>query len=157
MAGGFPVSAIAGRRALMQSFGDLSVTHSGTYNSSVYCMAATLAALNMLSADDGARLQGAHAIGARLMSGIQEAGQEAGVRVRGVPTVFHVSFGGSESVVDYRTFTSRDTKAGERFWLALQERGIRTTPDGLWFVSTAHTQADADRTLAAVAEAMNDV
>ena len=65
-----------------------------------------------------------------------------------------MSFNDADEVVDYRTFTSRDKEASVRFWLALQERGIRTTPDGLWFVSTAHTQEDVDKTLAAVAESM---
>ena len=159
MAGGFPVSAIAGKREYMQPFGDMSVTHSGTYNSNVPCMAATLAALNMLSANDGAFLKHAQAMGAQLISGIEEAGKKADkhVHVRGVPSVFHVSFNDAEEVVDYRTFTSRDNEASVRFWLALQERGVRTTPDGLWFVSTAHTQEDVGRTLAAVTEAMKVV
>ena len=44
-----------------------------------------------------------------------------------------------------------------RFWLAMQERGIRTTPEGLWFVSTALTEADVEKTLAAVAECLEVV
>ncbi len=159
MAGGFPVSAIAGKRQYMQAFGDLSVTHAGTYNSNAPCMAATVAALNLLSANNGAVLKHAHAMGTRLISGIAEAGRKAGkhVHVRGVGPVFHVSFNDAREVVDYRTFTSRDTQAGERFFLALQQRGIRTTPDGLWFVSTAHTPQDVERTLAVVREAMDVV
>ena len=159
MAGGFPVSALAGRREWMRAFGDLSVTHSGTYNSNGPCMAASLAAMRMLAADGGALLKHAHEIGRQLMEGIQEAGRRTGknVHVRGVPPVFHVSFNDTEEIVDYRTSLSRDREAYARFWLALQERGVRTIPDGLWFVSTAHTQRDVEQTLAAVAEAMEVV
>ena len=159
MAGGFPVSAVAGKRQFLAAFGDLSVTHSGTYNSSAPSMAASLAAMGMLAADGGAALAHAHAMGAQLMAGIGEAGRKAGqdVHVRGLPAIFHVSFSAAEKVVDYRTFTNHDAEAYGRFSLALQERGIRTVPDGQWFVSTAHTQADVDRTLAAVAEAMKEV
>lgn len=159
MAGGFPVSAIAGKREYMQAYGDLSVTHAGTYNSSAPYMAATLAALNMLSADGGALLEQAHTLGRRLMDGIREAGRRTGkdVHVRGVGTVFHVSFNDAEEIVDYRTSLSKDAAAYERFWGALQERGVRTVPGGTWFVSTAHTPEDIDRTLAAVDEAMSAV
>ncbi len=156
MAGGFPVSAVAGRREYMEEFGTLTVTHAGTYNSNPPCMAATRAALDMLSADDGALLKHAHAMGEQLMTGIKALGRAAGrdVHVRGVPTAFFVSFNDREEIVDYRTSTTRDRDAYGRFWTALQERGIRTIPEGLWFVSTAHTQADVDETLAAVKEAM---
>lgn len=156
MAGGFPVSAIAGKRDYMQAFGDLSITHAGTYNGGPPCMAATKAALGMLSADGGALLEHAHAMGRRLMDGVQAAARKIGkdVHIRGVPTAFFVSFNDKVEVVDYRTSLSRDREAYARFWLALQDRGVRTIPDGLWFVSTAHTPADVDKTLAAIAEAM---
>jgi len=159
MAGGFPVSAIAGKRRFMQAFGDLSITHAGTYNSNAPCMAATLAALTMLSADGGGLLKHAHAMGRQLMDGIRDIAARAGKKahVRGVPPAFHVSFNGADEVVDYRTATARDDAAYGRFWMALQERGIRTIPHGLWFVSTAHTQHDVDRTLAAVSEAIRVV
>ena len=159
MAGGFPVSAIAGKAEYMKAFGELTVTHSGTYNSNVPCMAATVAALGALSADGAALLENAHAMGRQLMAGIETLAQEAGkqAHVRGVPPVFHVSFSETEDVVDYRTFQSRDKDAYTRFWLALQENGVRTTPDGLWFVSTAHTQDDVDQTLDAVAKALGEV
>ncbi len=156
MAGGFPISATAGKAAYMEAFGDLSVAHSGTYNSNGPCIAATIAALDMLSADRGSLLAKTHRLGRRLMDGIQQAGREAGreVHIRGVPPVFHVSFNDREEIVDYRSSLSRDTAAYDRFWLALQERGVRTVPGGLWFVSTAHTDADIDQTLDAVGETM---
>jgi len=159
LAGGFPVSAVAGKRETMQMFGDLSVTHAGTYNSSGPCMAAVLAAMNMLSADDGAILKHAHEMGSLLMDGIQEAATKNGkdIHIRGVPTAFFVSFNDSEEIVDYRSSLSRDRDAYARFWTAMQERGVRLIPDGLWFVSTAHTCEDVDQTLAVVNEVMKEV
>jgi glutamate-1-semialdehyde 2,1-aminomutase len=35
----------------------------------------------------------------------------------------------------------------------LQDRGVRVVPEGIWFVSTAHTDDDVERTLAAVEDA----
>lgn len=159
MAGGFVVSAIAGKAEHMKAFGELTVTHSGTYNSNAPCMAATIAALDMLSENDGALLKHTHAMGKQLMDGVAQLGAKAGkqVHVRGLPPAFHISFNETEEVTDYRTFQSRDKEAYGRFWDALQERGVRTTPDGLWFVSTAHTQDDVDKTLEAVEAALTEV
>ncbi|MBN1342288.1 MAG: aspartate aminotransferase family protein [Phycisphaerae bacterium] len=159
MAGGFPVSAIAGKAEYMNAFGELTITHAGTYNSNAPCMAATVAALTALSENDAALLRHAHAMGKQLMDGIAKLAKDAGkqAHVRGVPPAFHVSFNETEEVVDYRTFQSRDKDAYARFWAALQENGVRTIPDGLWFVSTAHTQQDVDKTLEAVAKALKEV
>jgi glutamate-1-semialdehyde 2,1-aminomutase len=159
MAGGFPVSAIGGKRAWMEKFGDMSVTHSGTYNSSAPCMAATLAALNMLSADDGALLKHAHAMAAQLKEGIGVAMRKASkqARIRGAGAVFHVSFNEPMEATDYRTYTKRDAAAATRFWTALQDRGVRITPEGLWFVSTAITEADVAATLDAVRDCVEVV
>ena len=48
MAGGWPVSALAGDAGLMAKFGTGEVNHSGTFNSSVMAMAATVATLGVL-------------------------------------------------------------------------------------------------------------
>ena len=79
------------------------------------------------------------------------------VHLRGVPTVFSLSFGDREELVDYRSSTARDLEAYARFWAAMQQRGIRLIPEGLWFVSTAHTQTDVEQTLAAAEESMKEV
>ena len=159
LAGGFPASAVAGKGEYMQAFGDGTISHAGTYNSNGPCMAAALAAMTALSENDGALLKHAHAMGELLMTGIREEAKRAGknVHIRGVGTVFFVSFNDREEIVDYRTSLGRDREAYTRFWLALQERGVRTIPDGLWFVSTAHTQQDVEQTLTAVAEAIKKV
>lgn len=159
MAGGFPVSALAGRRSYMQSIGDLSVTHSGTYNSNAPCMAATVAALDVLTTDDGAALRHVHDLSRTLMEGLTAAGQRAGRRVtiRGVPGVFFVGIDETGPVTDYRSFARQDKSPHARFWSALQNRGIRTIPGGLWFISTAHTPQDIEQTLAAAAEAFREV
>jgi glutamate-1-semialdehyde 2,1-aminomutase len=46
-----------------------------------------------------------------------------------------------------------DTPRYHRFAAALLERGVRVIERGLWYVSTAHTDADIDETLAVVREA----
>ncbi|HXK95406.1 MAG TPA: aspartate aminotransferase family protein, partial [bacterium] len=78
---------------------------------------------------------------------------------RGVPPVFHVSFVPSPSVpvTDYRTAQQADKALARRFWIELQERGVRVIPEGLWFVSTAHTERDVEETVNAAAAALRAV
>ncbi len=159
VAGGFCVSVLAGKAALMDEIATLGTVHAGTYNSNPPCMAACKAALGMLEADGGTVYTSIFARGEALMKGIAELGRRAGKRVsvRGLPPCFHVSFGEPEESVDYRTYARRDAAAQDRFWEALQERGVRIVPEGTWFVSAAHTDDDVALTLEAAAQALGVV
>jgi glutamate-1-semialdehyde 2,1-aminomutase len=66
--------------------------------------------------------------------------------------MFHVAFV-DEPLRDYRSASRMDTPRYHRFAAALLERGVRVIERGLWYVSTAHTDADIDETLAVVREA----
>jgi glutamate-1-semialdehyde 2,1-aminomutase len=157
VAGGFCVSVLAGKAALMDEIATLATVHAGTYNSNPPCMAACKAALGMLGSGELHRQ--IFARGEALMAGIRELGRKAGKKlsVRGLPPCFHVSFGEPEEAVDYRTYTRRDAAAHDRFWEALQENGVRIVPEGTWFVSAAHTEEDVGRTLEAVSRALEAV
>jgi glutamate-1-semialdehyde 2,1-aminomutase len=159
VAGGFCVSVLAGKAALMDEIATLSTVHAGTYNSNPPCMAACKAALDALTAGDGAAYRRIQARGEALMKGIRELGLKAGKRVsvRGLPACLHVSFGEPEEAVDYRTYSRRDAAAQDRFWEGLQDAGVRIVPEGTWFVSAAHTEEDIARTLEAVEAALGKV
>jgi len=155
LAAGLPVSAVAGRRELMRHFGDLSVTHAGTYNSNAPCMAAALAALDELTDGGGRAYEHLRRVGTRLMEGLARV--VPGLVVRGLPAVFHLSFGGRPDAYDYRTYVERDAERYRRLAVALQERGVRVVPEGIWFVSTAHGDEDVDRTLEAARQAAREL
>jgi len=158
MGAGTLVSAVAGKAKYMDSFGTLETMHAGTYNAAPYCMAAVKTALDLLSENSGALLAKTHSTAYALMQGLEEIAKESSLpmAIRGVPPVFHLSFlpEGSQPVVDYRTVLQSDAPLMRKFWIALQERGIRITPEGLCFVSTAHTEKDVEETLAAVKDAL---
>ena len=159
MAGGIVVSALAGKEKYLRLYGELKAVHAGTYNANPPAMAGTLAALTLLSEDGGALLNKAHKTGRALMAGIAEIAAKSSlpVTIRGVPPTFHVSFlpESAEEVVDYRTAQQTDAAMTRQFWVELQSRGVRVTPEGLWFVSTAHTDKDVEQTLNAVKDALS--
>jgi glutamate-1-semialdehyde 2,1-aminomutase len=101
MAGGWPVSALAGKAELMDLIGD-RVVHAGTFNSSVPACAAVIATLTALRTDPPYQRVEEH--GTALMRRIRSlaASLDSGLRVQGLPAAFHVSFGDGEPVrVDY--------------------------------------------------------
>jgi glutamate-1-semialdehyde 2,1-aminomutase len=143
MAGGWPVSAVAGRADLMAGIGAGRVNHSGTFNSSVMAMAATVATLGELVQDPP--YQRIHEHGTALMDGIRALGAKYGlpIHVQGVPAAFHVSYGEVEAT-DFRTLQALDLARYERLAEALIDQGVWVAGRGVWYVSAAHGPTELD-------------
>jgi glutamate-1-semialdehyde 2,1-aminomutase len=156
MAGGFPISCLAGRAALMNLIGQGLVMHGGTYNSNVVCVVAAVATIEQLSEENGAAYDRMNRLGQSLMDGLRQIGREfgAGLVVQGLGSVFHTYFGGEKRLVDYRSYCAVDQMRLIQFVDALLECGVRITGRGTWFLSTAHSEADIEETLAAARRAM---
>ena len=156
IANGFPVAALAGRADLLDLFVTGGVVHGGTYNSQCISMAATVATLRGLTP---ALYRTIETRGTRLMHGIQEALDRAGVRaiVTGFPGIFHVGFGLDAPARNYRDLTRLDRPAYVAFTTALLRRGVRALERGAWFLSIEHDDAVIDATLEAVEDAAREV
>lgn len=155
MAGGVPISCLAGKRELMELIASNRVNHSGTFNSNVMVMAAAVATLSAL--EDAGVYERLYGLGQRLMEGLQELVGETGreARIEGPGPMFHLAFTDGELFHDYRTLvehTDRDTY--HRLVALLLDAGIRVIPRGIWYISTAHTEADVEFTLEAVRSAL---
>ncbi|HXF60990.1 MAG TPA: aspartate aminotransferase family protein [Caldilineaceae bacterium] len=159
MAGGFANAALVGKRALMQRFAQ-DVNHSGTFNSNVISMAASVAAIAELEKDDGAVYRHLERIGTQLMEGLRELGRrhELPLHVQGMPAAFHVSFTEQPPIRDYRDYAQHCDKARyDAFTLEMLKRGVRLIGRGLWYVSAAHTDEHVARTLEAADQALERV
>lgn len=155
---GFPVSALAGRRDIMELFASGRVNHSGTYNANVTSISAALAALGALSASGGAVYERMNARGRVLMDGIAQVARQQGIdlQVSGLPTAFHTCFA-SHPIHDYASYMRADQRRLSAFLLALLKCHIRPTGRGTWFLSTEHTEGDIETTLEAVRRALRDL
>jgi glutamate-1-semialdehyde 2,1-aminomutase len=152
---GFPVSALAGRRDIMELFASGKVNHSGTYNANVPSIVAALVALRELSAGNQAVYRRINAHGQALMDGIGQAAKKLGIalQISGLPSAFHTCFA-NHPIHDYTTYMQADHQRLSEFLLALLECRVRPTPRGTWFVSAAHTESDIKMTLEAVGRAL---
>jgi glutamate-1-semialdehyde 2,1-aminomutase len=146
--GGAPLSGVAGRREiLMQMFE--GVSFGGSFNGNPVSMASSHATLTELARNNGAALAHAHVMGERLMTGIREIANRAGVPVlvSGFGTSFAIHFTEHTELTCYRDTLADDAERLRRFLYRALEAGLHIVPDGRMYVSTAHTTRDIDDTL----------
>ena len=155
MGAGFPIAALAGKRELMQLLGG-AVMHGGTFNTHMVSTSASIAALTELARDGGRAYREMEERGEALMHGLRRLGERAGepLLVQGLGMAFNTAFTDLPEVTDYRSYQRTDLARQKRFLRALQDRGVRPTSRGTWFLSTAHTAADVDQTLRAAEGAL---
>ncbi len=158
MGAGFPVAAFAGKREIMNTlvakYG-APVHNSGTYNGNTLCMYAARAALNELTANDGAAYKHLHSIGNQMITGIRSILEKNKVQgiVQGIGPMFQLYFTKAKAIHDYREFDAAvDQAIFQRFATKLTENGVYISPSASesWFASTAHTDADAELALKAI-------
>lgn len=156
---GFPVSAIAGKAAIMDVIGPGKVAHGGTYCGNTVAAAAACATLEILETEPIFERMAVH--GRALMDGLDEILTRAGVPhvVTGVPTLFSLLVGRTEAPTDYRSYCSTDFALYEKLAAALLERGVMVDDDSRepWFLSAAHGAEEVEQTLTAFEDAVKAV
>ncbi len=155
---GTALSALGGRREFMDYIADGRVVHAGSLNGNPLSLAAAKAALDYLAEPSNEVYPRLEHLGTRLREGLVAILRGAGhvVVTQGEPAVFQIAFR-SEPARNYRETLTSDTQKYSDFALALLDEGVIVLPDGRWYTSTAHTEADIDGTLAAAERAVRDV
>ncbi len=156
---GFAVAGYGGSREVMEPLAREEVLHAGTFNANVVAMSAAYATLGEL--EKPGTYERMDALGERLASGVREILSRAGhaVQVQRVASFFQVYFS-PQPIREYRdAATFADQNKFRALHQALRARGvlIYPYPFGRWFLSTAHSDADVDQTLAAVEDAAKDI
>lgn len=160
MAGGYPLSAVVGRKEIMKLADPRQKGHgpycflSGTLTGNPIASAAGLAALQILR--QPGTYERLHALGERLARGLCQAGAAAGVplQVLGDGPVRQVLFTEHRPLRTHRDLLHADRKKATQFGYELIRRGIYCTPGGKLYLSLAHSDDDVDRTVAIAAEAL---
>ena len=157
MAGGFPISALAGRAEIMDLFGTGAVNHSGTYNASIPSVAASIATLDLLSAGNGEAIRKLDRQGEMLMEGLRRCAKDrkSNLQVQGFGPCFSTFFSDFGPVTDYRSYRRTDLNKQAKFLEHLVVAGVRPTSRGTWFISTAHSDEDIEETVAAAGLALD--
>ncbi|HEX5617293.1 MAG TPA: glutamate-1-semialdehyde 2,1-aminomutase [Solirubrobacteraceae bacterium] len=151
IANGFPLAAVAGKRALMERLttnpsGD--VHFGGTYNGNAVAVEAGLATIEHLEAE--AVHDHVFALGDRMRSGLTRIAEDAGIPavVGGFGSLFVLCF--MEGPLEtYEDVLRNDTELFLRYRRELVVRGVFEMPESLGrsHISAAHTADDIDRSL----------
>jgi glutamate-1-semialdehyde 2,1-aminomutase len=151
--GGYPVSAIVGKRELLQLADPQQKGKgrycflSGTLTANPIACAAGLATLNVLR--QAGAYERLHLIGQRLAEGLRQAGEAAGVplQVLGDGPVLQVFFVDDRPLRNHRDLLRADKKKAVAFAHELIRRGVYCTPGGKLYLSLAHSDEDIKRTI----------
>ncbi len=159
--GGLPVGAYGGRRDLMEQVSPSGpVYQAGTLSGNPLAMAAGLAMLKVLDRDRDTLYARLESRTSKLADGLAAVAGEAGVPFCGnrMGSMF-TGFFNPGPVTDYTSATKSDTAAFGRYFRGMLDRGVYLAPSQYetGFVSTAHTDADIDRTLDAAREVFRNL
>jgi glutamate-1-semialdehyde 2,1-aminomutase len=154
MGGGFPCAAVGGSRTLMEHLAPTgSVYQAGTLSGNPVAVAAGLAALRLVEAEDP--FTGIRERAAGLVSGLREAFATAGVSctLNEAGGLFSIFFS-EDAITDFAGARAADHAAYARFFHGMRARGVALAPSGFeaWFLSAAHTDEDVERTIRAAEE-----
>lgn len=156
--GGYPLAAVAGKRAVLglsnpRDKGPGYTYISGTLNGNPLAAAAGLATLQEL--EKAGTYERLHALGAQLRAGLAEAAAGAGLpaQVLGVGPMANVYFT-PRPIRDYRDAQTEDRALKQRLQRALLQRGHLTNPWAKLYLSTAHSAADVEATVEAAKDAL---
>jgi glutamate-1-semialdehyde 2,1-aminomutase len=156
--GGLPVGAYGGRNALMSQVApEGPVYQAGTLSGNPLAMRAGIATLDLL--DEEGEYERLESTSGALASGLVEAARKAGVPValNRVGSMFTVFFQ-EGPVTDAASAGRSNTKRFGVFFHGMLKRGVYLPPSQFecWFVSTAHGDAEIERTVRAAEEAFRE-
>jgi glutamate-1-semialdehyde 2,1-aminomutase len=157
---GYPIAAIGGRADLMARFatrpgGD--VAFGGTYNGNPIVVAAALATLAALEADEGALHRHLFALGERMRAGLQAIADRLAIpaRAQSFGSIFVLYFTDRE-VRSFEDALENHATRYVAFRRGMIERGFSMPPLNLKrnHLTAAHTTEDVDRTLQAAEDVL---
>ena len=159
LGGGMPVGAYGGRAEVMRSISPVGpVYQAGTLSGNPLAMACGLATLKELKESNP--YEKLEALTARLVKGLSEAATNVGIvhQTAQVGSMFTLFFN-DQKVTSYAISAKNDTKKFARYFWGMLDRGVYLPCSQFEanFVSTAHTEAMIDQTIAAAREVFEEL
>lgn len=155
--GGMPVGAFGGKKAIMEHIAPLGpVYQAGTLSGNPIAMAAGLKTLQLISAPGFYDALAAKVD--KLVNGIMAAAKDAGVPMteNHVGGMFGLFFTDADKVSNFAQTSACDIERFQKFFHGMLDEGVYLAPSAYeaGFVSSAHTDADIEATIAAAARVL---
>jgi glutamate-1-semialdehyde 2,1-aminomutase len=160
--GGMPVGAYGGRREHMEQLSPLGpVYQAGTLSGNPVAMAAGVATLHELLADDGAAWRRLDELGARMEAGIRDVFERhgAGWSVVRRGSILWLALQQGPAPITAECIAAEAAERYAKLHSALLERGVYLAPSAyeVAFVSTAHDETVIDQTIEAFDSAVAEI
>lgn len=154
MGGGLPAAAFGGRRDIMQCLAPLgAVYQAGTLSGNPVAVAAGLATLKLVQQPDF--YEHLSVLARQLTDGLEKVAKQHGVdfSAQSIGGMFGLYFRATPPT-SYAEVMTCDKEAFNRFFHAMLNEGIYMAPSAFeaGFVSSAHTSADIEQTIAAASK-----
>ena len=153
---GYPISAVAGRRDIMELVAEYKVSHDGTYNGNPISMAAALANLEEL--EKVGLYKNLYDKSNRIISAIRDAIEDTGIEaiVQGEPPMSLPVFTDLDRIRTPREIPRKYPHDARKktFRLELLKRGINAR--SIWFICVALTDDDVNKTIEAIEPALKE-
>ena len=143
-AGGYPIAGVAGSREILQS----GVHPAGTFNANPLCVAAAIATLDIIGRPG--TYENMQRITDRIKDGVNFLASRYRVNLwcDSQVSIWQLSFGIDGPMREYRDNFKVDKKTYLDFYKRCLDRGVRLhSGRGRFYISTAHTDKDVDKTL----------
>jgi glutamate-1-semialdehyde 2,1-aminomutase len=159
VAGGPALSVVAGKKEIAELIAGRGVNFGGTFNGNPISLCAADATLAELSRNGGEALQRANCLGEALRAGIEQRARAKGIPLIacGFGAAFAVHFTERKELNCYRDTLDDDPVRLQSFLEACLRRGVYGLPDGRFYTSAAHSEADVETTLAVIGQALDEL
>jgi len=160
IAGGYPLSLVAGKKEIMNSVVPGIVSHAGTFNSNPLVITAALVTLSKILTEKA--MNEATKLSEMLAKGYEDIIGDAKIPaiVQWAGTSGTVHFTKAKKVEDWRGFLTSEVARWFLYLMVMMNRGIMPMapgPDEQWTVSVQHTREDIKKHLEAFKEVAESV
>ncbi len=144
MANGFPISAVVGKREVMEVAA--KARFSATFFVNAFPMLAAIETIRELKESNGVAYM--WKIGGKLMEGLTKIAEEQGVPIQmaGLPPIPMLKFTEPDE--------ARRATLKKAFFTETAKRGVLLHPNHCWFLSVSHTEKDLNTTLEVARESL---
>ncbi len=157
IASGFSLSCLTGRKKIMDNFDLNKVVHGGTYNSNVVNTVAALKTIEEM--DNNNFFKKLNNYRKKLTKEFINIATKKKliINIQGVGSIFHISFTNKKILTNYQDYIETDKEKLKIFIQKLQNNKIRITGRGTWFISSAHSIRDMEKTIISFKKCINEL